>query len=391
MQIKEIENYLSTLLAIHRLPGMGPVKLKEILTSLQTEVQSQDNIKDIFFSKDDNCKLFPGKADWKGVEKDLEWAQKQNHSIVTFYDDAYPKILKEIHSAPPILFVAGDLTLLSLPQLAMVGSRNPTAVGRETACFFAQKFSEQGLCVTSGLAIGIDGASHRGALHISGKTIAVLAGGLDKIYPPAHQKLALKIAERGALVSEFPIGVSPVASHFPRRNRIISGLSLGTLVIEATLKSGSLITAKYALDQGREVFAIPGSIYSSQAQGCHALIRQGAKLVETPQDVLEEMGSLLNYLSGSTELNRLECEIGIKSKASAPMNALGMVTLDEVVERELLYHIGFEPTSIDTLVARSGLTIAEVSSILLELELKGWIQGSQGGYSRSRARDQSLL
>lgn len=357
---------LPTLLALHRLPGMGPIKLKKIL-------KSAFDIKDF------------GEPDYKGVEQDLKWAEQPNHHILTWVDDAYPKLLREIHASPPILFVKGDAQLLSAPQIAIVGSRNPTPMGRETAHRFARLFAERGLCVTSGLASGIDGAAHLGALQGNqGKTIAVLANGLDKIYPTLHQKLARDIVEhgKGALVSEFPIGILPRPSHFPRRNRIISGLSMGTLVVEATLKSGSLITANYALEQGREVFAIPGSIYSIQATGCHSLIRQGAKLVESPQDVLEDLGPLLNFISHTTENEGVRGQIDLwPGSQSAQGESLATEGFNKA-EKGVLSQLGFEATATDSIALRCKMTVAEVSSILLKLELKGCIQSCSGGYIR---------
>lgn len=387
---------LPTLLALHRLPKMGPVKMKAILNKFQgwqkdgstDQLQSQfrlfSEMKDLF-AKDDTCLVFEGKADWHGVEKDLHWAQKKNHHILTWSDPEYPKLLQEIHSAPPILFVEGNITLLSKPQLAMVGSRNPTPMGRETATSFAKRFAEMNWIVTSGLAFGIDAAAHRGALQRQGKTIAVLANGLDQIYPSQHKKMAHEIIEsgEGALVSEFPIGVPPIPSHFPRRNRIISGLSLGTLVVEAAIKSGSLITAQYAVDQGREVFSIPGSIYSAQAKGCHALIRLGAKLVETPEDVLEELEALLKFVSPSTD-NCLQDQSCQKESGGLPNLNLGLCSvlgLDKV-QQAVLATLGFEPTPMDIVVERCGLTVGEVSIILLELELRGYVLSVSGGYSR---------
>lgn len=365
---------LPALLALHRLPKMGPVKMKAILSQFQ--IQSLEP-KDLF-AKDDSCLIFEGKADWQGVEKDLNWARKKNHHILTWKDPEYPKLLGEIHSAPPILFVEGDKALLSMPQLAMVGSRNPTPMGSETATRFARRFAEMGWVVTSGLAMGIDAASHRGALQNKGKTLAVLANGLDQIYPNQHKKLAHEITENGALISEFPIGVPPIPSHFPRRNRIISGLSLGTVVVEAAMKSGSLITAQCAVDQGREVFSIPGSIYSSQAKGCHVLIRLGAKLVETPEDVLEELEALLKYLSQISD-NKIQ----VKSvEGGCSHQNLGLCSGLNRDQHALLAVIGFEPTSLDTLIDRSGLTMSEVSSILLELELKRYVRSVSGGYTR---------
>jgi DNA processing protein len=249
----------------------------------------------------------------------------------------------------------------------MVGSRNPTPAGCDIATRFACRFSKIGLTVTSGLAIGIDAAAHKGALLGKGGTIAVLGHGLDRIYPPLHQRLAEEILNAGGtLVSEFSIGVPPLPFHFPRRNRVISGLTLGTLVVEAALKSGSLITAKLALDQGREVFAILGSIHNPLAKGCHALIREGAKLVETAEDVLEELQGFINY-------------DGYLKKEGEP--GLENAQLENHYQM-LLTQIGYECTTVDSVIAKSGLTAKKVLCMLLELELKGYVKSIPGGYAR---------
>lgn len=300
---------------------------------------------------------------WKSVEKILTWREKNQCQLISLIDDAYPPLLKEIPAAPLLLYVRGNISLLNQPQLAIVGSRNPTPTGRELAHHFAQTLSSAGLHITSGLAIGIDAACHRGALSAKGKTIAILGTGLNQIYPHSHRDLADEIAEKGALVSEFSPSEPAKASNFPRRNRIISGLSLGVLVVEAAVKSGSLITARYANEQGREVFAIPGSIHNPLAKGCHYLIRQGAKLVETAEDILEELGAL--------------------SAITAPIKTIDNIKNRDTLApslRALLAHIGYEITALDTIIMRSGLTASEVSSMLLSLELQDFIKSTHGGY-----------
>jgi DNA processing protein len=261
--------------------------------------------------------------------------------------------------------VQGDRALLARPQLAVVGSRNPTPVGRQNATAFARALAQAGLGITSGLALGIDTAAHQGALDAGGTTLAVAGTGLDRVYPPRNRALAHAIAARGALVSEFAVGAGPRAEHFPRRNRLISGMSLGVLVVEAALQSGSLITARLAGEQGREVFALPGSIHSPLARGCHALIRQGAKLVETAQHILEELGPLARAAT----------------TAAAPDRRLvpGLAPL----EAQLLECLGYEATHIDALIERSGLTPDAVSSILLALELRGVVLAGPAGYQRA--------
>jgi len=300
----------------------------------------------------------------EAVEHDLEWLEGAQNQIITCYDPSYPVMLTEIPDPPPLLFIHGDSRHLSRLQIAMVGSRNPTRGGNETARDFARHLARAGLTITSGLALGIDAASHEGALEGGGYTIAVAGTGLDRVYPARHKDLAHRIAERGALISEFPPGTGPKADHFPRRNRIISGLTLGTLVIEAAQRSGSLITARLAMEQGREVFAIPGSIHNPLARGCHRLIRDGAKLVETADDILEELGPLA--LAQTLE--------------TSPITAKGEEN-DELDDdyQKLLEALGHDVVAVDTLVSRSGLTPHEVSSMLLLLEMRGIITSMPGG------------
>jgi len=287
------------------------------------------------------------------------------YHLVTWLDDDYPPLLRQIADPPMALYVHGRRELLVRPQIAIVGSRNPTALGRQTAAAFGRSLAESGLTITSGLALGIDAAAHRGALDANGGTIAVCGTGLDRIYPARNRDLAHAIAARGALVSELPIGTPARPGNFPVRNRIISGLSLGVLVVEAALRSGSLITARLAGDQGREVFALPGSIHSPMARGCHALIRQGAKLVETAGDVLEELG-VIAQVSTDTP-----------NAVAAVEEALA------TNERQVFDCLGYEPTPIDALIERSGLTAETVSSILLQMELRGLVLMGPGGYQRA--------
>jgi DNA processing protein len=299
------------------------------------------------------------------IEPSLTWLSESNHQLLTLNDMDYPSLLRQIDSPPPLLFCIGDKQLLNQPQLAIVGSRNPTATGLENAQEFARCMAAAGFCITSGLAQGIDGAAHNGALK-RGSTIAVMGTGPDRIYPASHKNLAHEIADQALLITEFPPGIQARAENFPRRNRIISGLALGTLVVEAALQSGSLITARLAAEQGREVFAIPGSIHNPQARGCHALIRQGAKLVESAQDIIEELGSLFATLENPSETD-----------------APGEVS--EIMQRDADYQsldqaLGYDPVSVDELIARTGLTAEAVSSMLLLLELEGHVSSAPGGY-----------
>lgn len=288
----------------------------------------------------------------------------------------YPPLLAQSPDAPLVLFVRGDPALLGAAQLAIVGSRNPTANGARDAEAFATALADAGLVITSGLARGIDGAAHRGALLAKdaggGRTLAVCATGLDRVFPAAHRGLAREIAARGALVSEYPPGTPPLKHHFVERNRIIAGLCVGTLVVEAAARSGSLITARYALEAGREVFAIPGSIHNPLAKGCHRLIRDGAKLVETAADVIEELGALVELA-----LAPRPTRAGADDAPSARVAPLDAETA------RVLREVGWEPTAFDRIVQRSGLPTPVVSSALLMLELEGRVSAAAGGrYSR---------
>jgi DNA processing protein len=294
---------------------------------------------------------------------DLAWLDGKDNRVITLEQPYYPPQLKEIFDPPPLLFVRGNPELLIYPQIAVVGSRNPSSVGIETAFEFAKTLSQCGFVITSGLALGIDAASHRGALSAQGFTLAVAGTGLDRIYPAAHKDLATQIIQTGVMVSEFPPGTLAKANHFPRRNRIISGLARGLLVVEAAKDSGSLITARLALEQNREVFAIPGSIHNPLARGCNALIRQGAKLVETVQDILDEL----------SHYNQRDEKILLPEVQS---------TLD-LEQQTLLNLIAFGPTSVDSLVESTGKTVETISSMLLILELQGYIEATAGGcYAR---------
>ena len=304
--------------------------------------------------------------DATALASDEHWLREPRRRLLTWGSPDYPALLAAIPDAPLVLFVEGDPAALSLPQLAMVGSRNPSPLGRDTAERFARHLAVAGLAITSGLALGIDAASHRGALSGPGQTVAVLGNGLDRIYPREHRGLAEEIAAGGALVSDLPTGAPPLKQHFPRRNRIISGLSVGTLVVEAAPRSGSLITARLALEQGREVFAVPGSIHAPTSRGCHRLIRQGATLVESADDVMGELAALLGGLRPP-------------DASEAPdAQAVSTPRLDKDYEI-LLDALGFAPAGIDTLAARTGFAAAEVASMLLILELDGRVAQQPGG------------
>lgn len=305
------------------------------------------------------------KPDWQLVEQDLLWLASPDRYVLKLDDPRYPTLLKEIPDPPPLLFVQGDINCLQDWQLAIVGSRNPSASGRDSAFEFARYLASGGLHICSGLADGIDAAAHKGALAGGGKTIAVVGTGLDRVYPAKNRELAHQIAGQGAIVSEFPLGTPPLAENFPRRNRIISGLSLGTLVVEAALRSGSLITARMAMEQGREVFAMPGSIHNPLARGCHQLIREGVKLVETAEHILEELGAMAEF----AQITELPTD---SQQSSRPVN-------DDAEYQQLFEHLGFDPIHIDELISRSGLTADVVSSMLLLLELQGEVESLPGG------------
>jgi len=305
----------------------------------------------------------------KEVDHCLFWRQSAtNHRIITLLDNEYPNLLKQVAFPPPILFIKGNTRVLSEPQIAIVGSRNASVDGLKNATDFAEELAQKGMVITSGMALGIDGHAHDGALKVGGSTIAVLGSGLDNIYPVQHNVLSEKITENGALVSEFRPNGKPRPENFPRRNRIISGLSLGVLVIEAAQKSGSLITARYANEQGREVFALPGSIHNPRARGGNALIKEGANLVQSVNDVIKEIDSLLNWsLSHQKELFPIEVE-----NEQLPFSVL----LDNVGVDEAI--------PVDILSKRTHIPVHEIMTQLLELELQGYVAVVTGGYVRTR-------
>lgn len=307
------------------------------------------------------------------LQATLDWLQGgEDRRIATLGDAAYAAPLLDIEDPPLMLYMLGTLAIRTdsatetiANSLAIVGSRNPTPQGESNARQFARAFGSAGLCVVSGLALGIDGAAHDGAMLGGGDTIAIVGTGLDRVYPKKHLALAHRIARQGMIISEFPLGTPPLTANFPKRNRIISGLSRGTLVVEAALQSGSLITARLAAEQGKEVFAIPGSIHSPQSRGCHALIKQGAKLVEVAQDVLEE----LHFPSASSGKN----DFGT-SQALNNGDALGCPP-----DGPLLTALGFDAVSLDALQARTGMDTAQLQAQLLELELSGQVTRLPGG------------
>ena len=315
---------------------------------------------------------------WRTADRCREWQQalqwqqqlqQQDIHLLCPLDSDYPALLRDIPDRPGALYVRGDVTALALPQLAVVGSRSASRSGLRTAMDFARELAAAGFAISSGLALGIDGAAHQGALESAGVSIAVLGTGIDRIYPRRHGGLAEKILVQGALVSEFPLATPPLPRHFPRRNRILAGMSLGTLVVEAAAKSGSLITARLALDYNREVFAIPGSIHNPNSKGSHSLIRDGAKLVETTSHIVEELGGLLQLVAMDTAA---ATQVAPDPAGLEPHLAMVLDAID--------YHV----TSFDAIVERSGVASAQLGGYLLELELGQWVDCVSGAWQRCR-------
>lgn len=346
-------------------PGVGNVTARKLLAAFgsapgvfSTSVEARSSV---VGEKTARALAEPPETWAPALEQALLWlASAQRHHVLTLGDAHYPSALLETADPPLMLYGVGQLETLGHPRkLAVVGSRNPTPQGAENARQFAQALAERGLCIVSGLALGVDGAAHEGALAAGGTTIAVVGTGADRVYPRRHLALAHRIAEQGLLLSEYPLGTAPLAPNFPKRNRIIAGLSLGTLVVEAAVQSGSLITAQLAVEMGRDVFAIPGSIHAPQARGCHALIRQGAKLVESAQDILEDLHLATTAANGAAETRAgNECE----------------------AERDpLLQALGHDPVGLDALQARTGLSTPELQTQLLTLELDGTVRRLPGG------------
>ena len=351
----DIESWL----ALSLIPGLGAESQRKLL-------QAFGSPESIFAASHGSLKNLVHEAAAQAIRQGprqeaisatLDWLQNPINAVITLADLDYPRALLETADPPPLFYLKGRRELLGKPAIAVVGSRNATPQGTRNAEAFARVLSNSGLCIVSGLALGIDAAAHHGGLQGVSSSIAVVGTGLDIIYPARNRALAHELAERGALISEFPLGTPSIGSNFPRRNRIISGLSAGCLVVEAAPQSGSLITARLAAEQGREVFAIPGSIHSPVARGCHALIKQGAKLVESAQDVLEELGW------GSAAPHR-----DLPTQEPSDANT------------ELLRGLGFEPTDMDTLALRTGLTTERVSAMLLQLELDGRVASLPGGF-----------
>lgn len=367
------EKELTFWLTLCQAPRIGIKKIRQLLSKYTiAELQG--------FQLDDwlALKFQPYQAQFlmAGPHKDirycLEWRNKApDHAIITYLDEDYPSLLKEISSPPPVLFVQGNHHVLTKPQIAVVGSRHASHYGQKNAFSFANSLAEQQFVVTSGLALGIDGYAHDGALKAGGETVAVLGCGFEHLYPKNHQYLAQRIREQGALISEFIPSIRPRAEYFPRRNRIISGLSLGVLVVEAAEKSGSLITAKFAVEQNRDVFVIPGSIHSSNSIGSNELIRSGACLVQNTQQIVDEIKHLVTWSDNPDRIGEQE-EI-------APL----INTQEQLPFVQLLANLGDEATPVDIIASRTHIPVHEVTIQLLELELKGLVVAVSGGYIRN--------
>jgi len=375
-----LTNDINSWLVLKHTKGLSSARALELVTragSAQNVINlDQSSLIDLGLSPDAAAAL--KRFDQAALDNDLKWLDHPSHHFVPHGSAHYPLLLAKIPDPPLGLYVVGELQLLNHPQLAMVGSRNPTKQGEENAAAFAHFLCEAGFAITSGLARGIDAASHKGALASSGLTVAVCGTGLDAVYPKSHIGLATQIASSGALVSEFSTQTLPHKGNFPRRNRIISGLSVGVLVIEAAYRSGSLITARYAGEQGREIFAVPGSIHNPMARGCHRLIRDGAKLVESGSDILQELGQLTRSALDDNEAK----------KACISTETPSGETLKNEDHEALLHSLGYEPSNIDQLCARTGLTADAVSSMLLILELQGHVSITDGGrYMRAYKKE----
>ncbi len=365
---------LAPWLTLSLIPGLGPIKSAQLLERFKHPSHlfslSYDELKAVIPAK--LAQALAGASNNSAINKQLShtkgWLESSEaHSLLTPESPLYPAALKEIPDAPVVLYVVGNHHLLTEPQIGVVGSRRPTPSGRRVAQEFCEYLARSGLVVTSGLALGIDAAAHQGALGCYGGTVAVLGTGVDQIYPARHKDLYQLIATQGALISEFPIGTKPFAGNFPRRNRILSGLSLGVLVVEAAIESGSLISARLAAEQGREVFAIPGSVLNPLSRGCHKLIREGAVLVETPDDILVELAPQLRSVVAGKPTDQ---PATAEPKETDPLRL-------KVIEA-----MGFDVVSADQICALSGIPYAELSVILTNMELDGVIESTHGGFIR---------
>jgi DNA processing protein len=356
-----------------RTPGLGPGGLRERLAASDGRIgQVVKQLQRQASSLDADAQAWLQQPDEARIAADLAWLHEPGHGLLRCTEADFPPQLETIPQPPAALFIAGDASLLLRPQVAIVGARSASVAGRNTARAFARQLALAGFVVTSGLADGIDGAAHEAALEAGQPTIAVIGTGPDLVYPRKHRELSARVAAQGALVSEFPPGTAARADHFPRRNRIIAGLSLGTLVIEAGLQSGSLITARLAGEQGREVFAVPGSIHNPLARGCHRLIRDGARLVESASEVAETLVPAARALGA-------ELALRLQEPSAEPIRRSSGGWRDDPQYQRLMDVLGHDPIALDELSARTGQSAGELSSMLLMLELEGCVEGLPGG------------
>ena len=363
------EAVLAQWLALMKAPGLGPVGIQQLLArwgsidalfKAPIDAWRQEGLSTAVIE----ALLHPSND---AIDKDLMWSQQEGHHIITWDDACYPANLREIPAPPAVIYVKGQRNALQGNAIAIIGSRKATRCAQAFAHQLADTLSQENIIIISGLAMGVDAAAHRGALHSHGRTIAVLGHGLQTIYPKSHRSLAESMVSHGALLCEYGVGVSPQAYHFPHRNRLISGLSKAVVVVEATRQSGSMITVNHALDQGREVFAVPGSLGNPAASGCHFLIKQGAQLIESASDILEALG-----------WSNTEQAAFCSQKDQVGSSRLGL----DCWQWKLLECVDYKMTTLDELTHRSGCSMAEVNTALLLLELKGYITKVCGGYAR---------
>jgi DNA processing protein len=360
-----------------RTPGLGSVGLRERLAATQGDIgEMLAHLRRHASSLDARAPAWIEQPDEARIAADLAWLAQPGHRLLRYTDADFPPQLETIPQPPAALFVSGDASLLLRPQVAIVGARSASIAGKANARAFARTLAMAGFVITSGLADGIDGAAHEAVLDVEQPTFAVIGTGPDLVYPRKHRDLSAHVEALGALVSEFPPGTAARTDHFPRRNRIIAGLSLGTVVVEAGLQSGSLITARLAGEQGREVFAVPGSIHNPLARGCHRLIREGARLVESASEIAQSLVPAARAL-GAELAQRLD-QSSVVERRERPKTATGGRHDDPDYQR-LLDALGHEPVALDELIARTGQTAAVLSSMLLMLELEGSVEGLPGG------------
>ena len=391
MDVDSHRNRLEAWLILLRAPGLGPAALRDLVVR-HGDVNSAlaaARVGDGMRAADSACRDWLRAPDRALIDSDLAWLGAEDHALLTFdAADDFPDVLDEIGSPPAALFVVGDASAVWQPQIAIVGSRNASHAGTAIARDFARTLVLAGFAITSGLAEGIDAAAHGAAVDAGGITLAVLGTGADLVYPPKHGDLAAQITSHGALISEFPPGTPPHPRHFPRRNRIIAGLSLGTLVVEASLRSGSLITARNAVEAGRDVFAVPGSIHNPLARGCHQLIRNGAKLVETAEELIAELAPLAHGLGASLRERLQSSDTSEEAQRRAPPRRTPILTrADDPDYARLFAALGHDALGVDQLALRSGLEVATLSSMLLMLELEGEVVPARGGGYARRIAD----